>query len=70
VVAVVLLVILGKGLWEMYEVRRDAAIAEDFAKAKTDEQLRRFAADHPGNAPRGRRSPPSGRRGVRGRPVR
>jgi hypothetical protein len=50
VVAVVLLVILGKGLWEMYEVRRDAAIAEDFAKAKTDEQLRRFAAEHPGNA--------------------
>lgn len=50
VVAVVLLVILGKGLWEMYEVRRDAAIAEEFAKAKTDGQLRRFAAEHPGNA--------------------
>lgn len=50
VVAVVLLVILGKGLWEMYQVRRDAAIAEEFGKAKTDEQLRRFAAEHPGNA--------------------
>lgn len=50
VVAVVALVILGKGLWEMYEAQREAAIAADFAKAKTSEQLRRFAVEHPADA--------------------
>lgn len=50
VVAVVTLVILGKGAWEMYQAQREAAIAADFAKAKTSEQLRRFAAEHPGDA--------------------
>lgn len=50
VVAVVLLVILGKGLWEMYQAQREAGIAADFAKAKTSEQLRRFAADNPSDA--------------------
>jgi tetratricopeptide (TPR) repeat protein len=50
VVVVVTLVILGKGAWEMYQAQREAAIAADFAKAKTSEQLQRFAAEHPGDA--------------------
>jgi predicted negative regulator of RcsB-dependent stress response len=49
-VAVILLVILGKGLWEMYQAQREAGIAEQFAKAKTSEQLRRFTVEHPGDA--------------------
>jgi hypothetical protein len=49
-VAVVTLVILGKGAWEMYQARQEAGIAADFAKAKTSEQLQRFAVEHPGNA--------------------
>jgi len=49
-VAVVTLVILGKGAWEMYQEQQEAGIAADFAKAKTSEQLQRFAVEHPGNA--------------------
>lgn len=43
------LVIAGKGAWQIIQDRREAGLAEDYAKLTTSEQLRSFAAAHEGH---------------------
>jgi len=47
---VVLLAILGKGLWERMQAKHEGAIEAEYAQAATPDQLRAFAAAHPGHA--------------------
>lgn len=46
---VVLVVILGKGLWEQWQVRQEAGISEAFGKAVTADQQRAFVKEHEGH---------------------
>jgi len=46
----ILLVVLGKGVWELYESRREAGIEQDYAMAATPEKLKAFAGAHPTHA--------------------
>jgi hypothetical protein len=47
--ALVLVVILAKGGYEVYTARQEKAIADAYAAAITDEQLASFVADHSGH---------------------
>src|SRR5436305_7879432 len=46
---VVLLVIAGKGAWELYNAQREKNIGADYAAATTPEKLRGFAREHSGH---------------------
>ncbi|HTQ29921.1 MAG TPA: hypothetical protein VMI53_01810 [Opitutaceae bacterium] len=45
----VLLVVAGKGIWEIYRVQREKSIQADYAAATTPEKLRTFAREHSGH---------------------
>lgn len=45
--ALVLVAILGKGLWQRYQASREHRIESAYEKATTPDQLRAFAAAHP-----------------------
>jgi hypothetical protein len=45
----VLVMILGKGLWEQWQIRREAGISEAFGKAVTADQQRAFVKEHDGH---------------------
>ena len=45
----VLVAIVGKGGWEAYQSHRENAVAADYAKATTSEQLKAFAGSHEGD---------------------
>jgi hypothetical protein len=45
--ALVLLAIIGKGLWDMVQTKKEQEIESAYAAAKTPDQLRAFAAAHP-----------------------
>ncbi len=47
--ALVLLVILGKGVWERMERQKESDLEHEFQTATTPDQLRAFAAAHPGH---------------------
>lgn len=47
--ALVLVAILGKGLWELVQARREKDVESAYAEAKTPDQLRSFASAHAGH---------------------
>lgn len=46
----ILLVLVGKGLWELYEARQESDLERDYAAASTPEKLKVFAGAHPKHA--------------------
>jgi predicted negative regulator of RcsB-dependent stress response len=47
--AIVLVAILGKGMWEHMQKQKEAGIKAAYAAATTPDQLRAFASSHPGH---------------------
>ena len=47
--AIVLIAIIGKGLYESYSKQHENQIGTDYAAASTNEKLKSFAAAHPGH---------------------
>lgn len=50
VCVVILLAILGKGGWELYQAKQEQGIEEEYAASNTPEKLKAFAATHPGHS--------------------